>query len=225
MSRTRTAHGFPCVVASLCGAVVAAVSGTTGVVAHWLASTGPMPVTVDALLAIVVACVVVGTLTTAGVDRFPPVLAVPGGLLAGQASVHYALEWTHRLHGHDHAGGTSGHAAHALLSPAEHSALAREAALSGATTTATATGHEMSWPMLASHVTATIVAAGALALIAHVLGWLTARAEQLVLGRPIERARPQIHPCPTEPRAVASLFLLSRGLLRGPPVVRGALSY
>lgn len=117
-------------MASLCGFVVALVSGGTGIIAHWLASTGPMPVTVNAVVATAVACAGVGALTTAGVGRFHPGLVVPAGLVAAQGSVHYALGWSHRLHDLGHAGGASGHATH-LMRPLEQSELVQEAMVAG----------------------------------------------------------------------------------------------
>lgn len=226
VSPTRTAQGFPWVVASLCGFVVAIVSGATGVVAHWLASTGPMPVTADAVIATVAACTGVGILTTAGVGRFHPGLIVPAGLVAAQGSVHHALEWTHRLHGPAHgAGDVSGHAAHLLYTPAEQAAMTREAMTAGAHIAAGAAGHGApSWSMLAAHAVATVVAAGALALVAGVLGWLVARAEQLTIGHLCAVDRASTVPPANTPRAASDRFLLSRGLLRGPPVARGAWS-
>lgn len=216
MSPTRTSQGYPWVVASLCGFVVALVSGGTGIVAHWLASTDPLPVTAHVVVATVAACAGVGILTTAGVGRFHPGVVVPAGLVAAQGSVHYALDWSHRLHGHAHAhagGGGSGHATH-MLTPMEQSELVREAIVAGATV---ASHSAPDWPMLAAHAVASIVTAGALALVTGVLGWLVARAEDLTIDVVLFGDRPPATPRPERPRAAVSTFLLSRGLQRGPP--------
>lgn len=136
-----------------------------------------MPVTVNAVVATAVACAGVGALTTAGVGRFHPGLVVPAGLVAAQGSVHYALGWSHRLHDLGHAGGASGHATH-LMRPLEQSELVREAMVAG---DSVASHGAPDWPMLAAHAIASVVTAGALALVAGVLGWLVARAEDLTI--------------------------------------------
>lgn len=219
MTPTRTAQGYPWLVASLCGFVVATVSGATGVVAHWLASTGPMPLTVDAVFGTVAACTGVGILTSAGVGRFRPALVVPAGLVAAQGSVHYALEWSHLLHGRAHGpghgiDGLSGHAAHALYTPAEQAVIARDAMIAGAEF---ADHGAPGWPMLASHAVATLVAAGALAVVTRLLGWLVARVEQLTIGHLWAADRARSTPTARAPRVPTARFLLARGLLRGPP--------
>lgn len=225
-------------VASLCGFVVAVVSGATGVIAHWLAMPAPMPVTLDAVVGTVAACAGVGLLTTAGVGRFHPALVVPAGLVAAQGAVHHALDWSHRLHGSGHGAGhgsgshsvtgtMSGHAAHLLHTPAERAAMTRAAMTAGADMMSHGemmTHGAPGWPMLTAHAIATLVTAGALALVVNVLGWLAANVEQLVLGRIPAADRARTTPPERRPRASAGRFLLSRGLVRGPPtphVVRG----
>lgn len=239
MTPTRTAQGYPCAVASLCGIVVAAVSGATGIVAHLLASPGSVPLTAEALLAIIVACGGVGALTAAGVGRFHAGLVVPAGLVAAQGSVHTVLAWSHGTHhgamhgggphgalhggghGPDHAAALSGHAAHALHSAGEHFELVREAM----TAAAAASGHgSPTWPMLAAHAAATLVTAGALAVVAGLLGWLAAHVDELVVVIFSAPDRARTTPPEVTPPAARAPFLLARGLLRGPPDLRGALS-
>lgn len=221
MDHTRTAQGHPWLVVSLCGFVVAVVSGATGVIAHWLASTDPMPVTADAVLGTAAACAGVGILTSAGVGRFPPALIVPAGLVAAQGCVHYTLEWSHRLHAYGHGPGhgadaLSGHAAHALSTPAQQAAMARDAMIAGAEVA----GHGApGWPMLASHAVATLVAAGALAVVTSVLGWLVARVEQLTISHLWAADRARSMPTARVPHVPTTRFLLTRGLLRGPPAL------
>src|SRR5699024_4260877 len=82
MSTARSPQGFPLLVASLCGVVVAGVSATTGVAAHGMASTGPhSAVTGGGAFAAFLVCALVGVLTTAAAHRFPPALVVPSGLV------------------------------------------------------------------------------------------------------------------------------------------------
>lgn len=229
MTPTRTAQGYPCAVASLCGVVVAVVSGATGIVAHLLAAQGPMTLTAEALFAILFACGAVGALTASGVGRFHAGLVVPAGLVTAQGSVHTVLAWSHDAHhgtqhggGHgiDHAATLSGHATHALRSPGEHSALVREAV----TAAAGAAGHGWpdwpdwpDWPMIAAHAAATVVTAGSLALVAGLLGWLAAHVDDLVVATITAPDRTRSTPPEVTSIPTRAPFLLARGLLRGPP--------
>ena len=222
MVATRSPHGFPWLVTSLCGLVVAAVSGTTGVVAHGMASAdSAMAVTSGSVLAAFLACGMVGVTTTRLARRLHPALAVVGGLLAAQGAVHLVLDWSHGAHamGHSaHAG--LGDAMHALYTPAEHSQMVREAMVAGAGGTGGAgAGHaQMTWSMLAAHAVATVAAAGLLAVIAGLLGWLSARAEELVMARVVIDDRRPVHIPETGARRVDSQYLMSRGGVRGPPL-------
>lgn len=217
MSTARSPQGFPLLVASLCGVVVAGVSATTGVAAHGMASTGPhSAVTGGGAFAAFLVCALVGVLTTAAAHRFPPALVVPSGLVGAQAAVHLVLEWTHGAHAVGHTAHEGlGHGVHLLYTPAEHSQLVREAMAAG-----TAADHgSMSWSMLAAHVVATVVTAAVLALIAGMLGWLSARADRLIGARVVIDSLPSPAPVARHPWVVTSSSLTSAGGVRGPPLL------
>lgn len=202
-------------MASICGVVVAVVSGVTGVVAHGMASDHPMALTSQSALAVLVACGAVGFGTARLIARCHPGLAVTGGLVAAQGAVHYALHWTHGSHASGHGGHPSlGHEAHLLYTPAERARIVQEAMEAGAG----APHGGMTWSMLAAHVGATLVAGGALALIAAMLGWLSARAERLAVPEVVVYERLTLPLPSVEPRAFVSHHLVSRGAVRGPPI-------
>lgn len=189
----------PPVVAPVCGAVVAAVSWTMGVVAHGMAADAPGAVSRAGLVAALLASALVGVGAAGAVRRLGAGTVAPAALVLGQAAVHYALAWTHDPHG---SGGQAVHSAAAY----------------GAHPVSGHAGHDhMSWPMFVAHAVATVVAGGALILVSHWLRWLGARIT-VPSGLPLIRAEDVGVVSTTGRMASPVRFLISPGGLRGPPL-------